>query len=915
MDKLPNIWQNKLNILFPFHFFIDKELKLISCGASFSKLIPRAIDMSFNDLFNIKRPKIQDISFDGLNSLSTSVVILRSKTKSNLVLRGQFLLFEETNQLFFAGSPWVTSSEELTHHNLTLSDFAIHNTITDLIQIMKSNELVMDDTKHLVHSLEKQKQELNSTTTRLTALIQNMQSGILLEDENRKIVLINQTFCDIFDIPVPPDQLKGADCQNSAEDSKALFIEPNQFVCRIEEILANKKSVKNELLYLNDGRILERDFIPVFAGKNYQGQLWQYRDVTEEKNAQEQIKASEEKYKGILENFELGLIEVDTNEIITKTYPRFCQLTGYSQEELIGRVATDLLYNPEDIKVLDTQNMLRQKGLPSVYEVCLHTKNGNPKWVMISGAPIFDIKGVIIGSIGIHWDITELKDKENELKIAKETAEKSALVKQQFLANMSHEIRTPINVILGLSDLLGGTQLNNNQTKDLEAIKSSANQLLYIINDILDISKIESGKIELRKETFDLYDLIENLQIQFKPLADRKFISFNIQISDFVPRYIIGDEYRLQQILNNLISNAIKFTPEGRVNISIKPAQLDTSNCILEFDIVDNGIGIAKSDQARIFENFIQASNNNSRKYGGTGLGLSIVKQLVTLYNGNIKFISDLNKGTTFTVAIPFEVSNINRLSIETISPEGEQNILYNKRLLLVEDNELNKVVAGRYLEKWHVNYDVAENGIIAVELASTNNYDAILMDIQMPQMDGYQATQLIRTLNKSLNKQTPIIGLTAHAIAGEKEKCLNAGMNDYLAKPFKPNDLLWKITSAINENSSRKKQNYNLNYLLEISADNPEFLKKSLTVFLSETPKIFKELKRSVENKNYSDYKFNSHKIKSNFHIIGAHDTYTKIESIGKSFQENKSHEIEEIEKEVNYICSDLTNELNKLK
>lgn len=915
MDKLPNISLNKLDALFPFHFFIDKDLCLISCGTSFSKLIPEALNLSFNDLFNVKRPKTLEISFESLNALSNSVVILRSKTKSNLIFRGQILLFEESNQLLFAGSPWVTSSEELMHHNLTLSDFAIHNTITDLIQIMKSNELVMDDIKHLVQSLEKQKQELNSTTTRLTALIQNMHSGILLEDENRRIVLINQTFCDIFGIPVSPEQLKGTDCKNSAEESKFLFTDPTQFVKRIDEILYDKKSVKNELLYIKDGRILERDFIPIFAGKNYQGHLWQYRDVTEEKNAQEQIKASEEKYKGILESFELGLIEVDTDEVITKVYPRFCTLTGYTQKELIGRLATDLLYNQEDIQILNAQNKLRKKGMPSVYEIRIRTKSGDPKWVMISGAPIFDLKKNIIGSIGIHWDITQLKEKENELQIAKETAEKSAQVKQQFLANMSHEIRTPINVILGLSDLLGGTSLNTNQIKDLEAIKSSANQLLYVINDILDISKIESGKIELRKETFDLHALIENLKIQFKTLADRKFINFNIFINEYVPKYIIGDEYRLQQILNNLISNAIKFTQQGNVDIEIKPTQLNSRNCILEFNIIDTGIGIAETDHARIFENFIQATNNNSRKYGGTGLGLSIVKQLVTLYHGNIKFKSELNSGTTFTVAIPFEVSNINQLSIESISPEGEQNILYKKRILLVEDNELNRVVAGRYLEKWHVDYDVAENGIIAVELTSANNYDAILMDIQMPQMDGYQATRLIRTLDKSLNKFTPIIGLTAHAIAGEKEKCIGAGMNDYLAKPFKPNDLLWIITSAINERLVNKKNIYNLNYLNEIASGNPEFLKQSLSVFLNETPKIFNELKQAILTKNFSDYKFNSHKIKSNLHIIGANETYNKIESIGKSFEKNKSNELEEIESEVKTICSDLTFELKKLQ
>lgn len=914
MEQILNIFENKLNVLFPFHFFIDKDLVVKSCGKSLDKIMPECLDSSFNDLFNIKRPKIEIVSFEALNHLSNSVVILRSKTKSNLIFRGQFLLFEETQSILFAGTPWVTSYEELAHHNLVLSDFAIHNTIPDLIQIMKSNEMVMEDIKHLVNSLEQQKQKLNSTSTRLTALIQNMHSGILLEDENRKLVLINQTFCDIFGITVPPEKLIGSDCKASAEQSKSLFVEPDSFVNRLEEVLQEKKSVKNEILYLADGRILERDFIPVYVGEIYQGHLWQYRDVTVEINAQERIKASEEKYKGILENFDLGLIEVDKNEVINKAYPRFSILTGYSQQELLGLKATELLFDQEDVMILEEQNILREKGLPSVYEVRIKTKSGEHKWVMISGAPIFDIKKNVIGSIGIHWDITLLKQKENELKIAKEAAEKSALIKQQFLANMSHEIRTPINVILGLSDLLGDTKLSENQLRDLETIKTSANHLLFIINDILDISKIESGKIELRKDSFDLMTLIDNLNKQFKPLADRKQINFSFEISPHIPKYIIGDEYRLQQILNNLISNAIKFTTNGSVNVSIRPIRQQLNKCTLQFNIVDTGIGIAKKDHAKIFENFIQASNNNNRQYGGTGLGLSIVKELVALYKGSISFNSEFNEGTSFIVEIPFEVSEINNVTSNNTVDNGEQALLLNKKVLLVEDNELNRVVAIRYLEKWSAEYDIAENGVVAVELACTNSYDSILMDIQMPQMDGYHATNLIRHLDKSLNKQTPIIGLTAHAVTGEKEKCINAGMSDYLAKPFKPKDLWWKLTSAINEREKNRKLFYNLNYLNEIAAGNPDFLKQSLYVFLNETPKIVNDLKQAFLNKNLVDFKFLVHKIKANFHIIGAHETFNKIDSISNKFNQSLDSDFEEIESDVNSICINLKTELNKL-
>lgn len=915
MANTINIDDEKLNELFPFYIIIDKNLNIKSVGRSFKKLVPDAINHSFQSLFKIKRPNLEEINFESLLSCCKNVVLIRVKTKSNLILRGQFLYFESDDKLLFAGFPFVTNSEELNHHHLLLSDFAIHNTITDLVQITKSNEIVMEDIRHLVTNLQEQKSILNSTSTRLSALIKNLQSGVLLEDQHRKIVLVNQTFCDIFGIPVNSEHLIGADCRNSAEESKSLFSDPETFVKDINKLLLDKKTVVNEILHLKDGRILERDFIPVYAENEYQGHLWQYRDVTEEKNIQRQIKLDEEKYKRIIENFELGLIEVDTNDIITKVYPRFCVITGYDEKELLGKNSRILLVDDKDLKILESQNEKRRKGETSVYEVRIRRKDGSITFLLISGAPIYDVNDNVIGSIGIHWDISLRKEKEEELRIAKEQAENSVRIKQQFLANMSHEIRTPMNIIMGLTDLLSETNLNSNQKKDLNIIKDSAEHLLTIINDILDISKIESGKVSLQNNIFNPKELILKLTNQFKILADKKGLSFTVSLENNLPELIMGDEYRLNQVLSNLISNGIKFTKQGGVTFLIKSVQNSNNQTNLIFKISDTGIGISNADQKIIFESFTQATNASTREFGGTGLGLSIVKELVKLQNGTITINSEINAGTEFIIEIPFSVTKSKDENTIAIQTQINSWQLKGLKILLVEDNEFNQLIVNRNLLNWGVACDIANNGQEAVNLFQLKDYDLILMDIQIPILDGNEVTRFIRHISDPKKSVVPIIGLSAHALNGKKEECLDAGMNDYITKPFKPEELFRKILLHSTNQPNVTNNIINLNYLKEISTDNSEFFKISLEHFILKTPILFNQLKTALIDKNLKDYKFYSHKIRSSFKIIGATKICIQIENIESDFNNTTNQVLfSEIENQFTTICDLIKQEITIL-
>ena len=485
--------------------------------------------------------------------------------------------------------------------------------------------------------------------------------------------------------------------------------------------------------------------------------------------------------------------ETDSDFKFVFTSENKTSLPGYNSEELNGKSIFDfILHENKNQLKKELQNKIERDNSFSNFEISILSKDDKVNYMLISGITLFEDDGKIKNYFGVLENNTKEKKEHLKLQSQKQKAEKDSKSKSLFLAKMSHEIRNPMNGIIGTVNLLKDTKLSINQRDFLDIIKVSGNSLMSIINDILDISKIEAGKIELENEDFNVNILINDIMKMLGYKAAEKRLIFRKEINENVPEIVKGDIFRLKQVIINLTNNAIKFTKQGYVTIEVEKLQQNNNQVKLKFKVVDTGIGISKEGKRKLFQEFSQTDASISRKYGGSGLGLIISKKFIELMGGEIFVESKEGEGSTFWFVLEMEIGT--KIISEQSNLKKVPTEIMKKKLsiLMVEDNIINQKVTMANLFQFGHDVEIAENGKKAVEMFISGEYDIILMDIQMPVMDGYEATKEIRKYEEknNISDKIKIVAITANAMKEDRSKCLKAGMNEYITKPIKQAEL-----------------------------------------------------------------------------------------------------------------------------
>ncbi|MEM1318711.1 MAG: response regulator [Bacteroidota bacterium] len=575
---------------------------------------------------------------------------------------------------------------------------------------------------------------------------------------------------------------------------------------RIHEATLVQKSVKEDIdLDLPDGS-RRYIFVQCSINKNIRGETVLngiLQDITERKEAEREMVKSQERYQDIFTQSKDAIYICTMQGKLVDFNEATAELFGSSSEELRNEINIHDQYQSQAAKLAFLEQLTSQKAVQD-FEIEIVRKDGEQRYCLIT-ASLLDTND-FVGYNGIIRDITERKQAER-LRKARDLARQSAMMKEQFIASISHEMRTPMNAVLGMSNLLLKTDLNQEQFNYIGSIKQSSEILLGIINDILEISTLQNGKLKFEHAFFDLHELLANMINVMHYKMNEKNISFELAIDPDVPRIMKGDKLRLNQILYNLVGNAVKFTDEGFVNVRVKLVGEATSTAKILFEVEDSGIGIPSDKLAAIFETFTRI-RTKERIYEGTGLGLSIAKNLVDQQGGKIGVESEMGAGSKFHFSLTFEIGKEEDLSPQSgDDQDGDITIHLDRpvRLLLVEDHKMNQLVARKTLERqWEdIQLTIADNGQIAIDKlkAAEQPYDIILMDIQMPIMDGYETTKYIREKMPAISKM-PILAMTAHAHISKDEKFKEYGMDDFVLKPFEPNQLFSKIAKYINRSN-----------------------------------------------------------------------------------------------------------------
>jgi PAS domain S-box-containing protein len=734
---------------------------------------------------------------------------------------------------------------------------------------------------------------------------------------------------------VPREKLKGSDFFK-------YFTDPIKAKQVYEEIF-KVGFVIDYPLTIRDGKLTDVLFNgSLFKDENniVMGAVVVARDVTAQK---------------ILSKYSLSLIEASHDPLvtinnegkITDMNEATVNITGVTRINLKGTDFFNYFTDPQ--KAREVYLEVFANGSVADSPLTLKHKNGNLTDVLFNGSVYKDDQGKVLGVVIVARDVTYQKVIASELvearifaelatglaevarhkaESATKIAEDSVKSKQQFLSNMSHEIRTPMNAIIGFTKVLLKTELSPKQREYLSAIKMSGDSLIVLINDILDLAKVDAGKMQFEETPFKMANSIAAMLHLFDAKIQEKNIEFLLNYDQKIPEILMGDSVRLHQIILNLISNAVKFTNQGSITVSVKLVDETADDVQVEFSVTDTGIGIQENRIKEIFENFQQASSNTARLYGGTGLGLAIVKQLVEGQQGSIDVKSEMGKGSTFSFQLKFNKAKGQYLA-EVEIPVQDQ-IIKTLNVLVVEDIALNQLLMKTLLEDFEFGCDIASNGKVAIEKLKKHSYDIILMDLQMPEMNGFDATAFIRN---EMKMTIPIVALTADVTTVDLAKCKSVGMNDYIAKPVDEKLLFTKIVIlvkkyhaeqlniALPKNNLKHFKYIDLDYLYQRTKSNNLLLIEMITLYLEQTPSLIEAMKKGLETEDWQMLQAAAHKIIPSFSIMGISADF---ENIAKKVQEhaiNQQQKIEivslvqELESALNGACIELSQELALIK
>ena len=773
---------------------------------------------------------------------------------------------------------------------------------------------------------------LQDAYANLQAVLESTADGILVVDDG-KVINYNNKFAELWSLP--NNLLSKKDDEALLKFVTNQLVDPDKWLSGVRQLYAQPDANSLDTIELKDGRIFERYSQPKLMNGENKGRVWSFRNITERINAdkvKQRLFALIETSREIIAFGDLDGVPTFLNKAARK-------LLGVDTNTDLSTLHFSDFFPIQEIDSFskESKSIFLEKGRWEKDTNLVNLKTNKKIAVYMSAFVIRDnITGKPIGFGNVSMDIREREKIKNELIIAKEEAEKLSGFKDQFLANMSHEIRTPLSGIIGFTKILLRGNITEKQKEQLTTIKVSSDILLVVINDILDLAKIEAGKMILEETELNVRHLTNSILSTFELRLEEKEQTLHTHFDESIPECVLGDPVRINQILLNLVGNAIKFTNKGGViNVHVNLLKQDDDTVTIEFIISDNGIGILEDKIANIFDPFIQSNSNTSRIYGGSGLGLNIVKQLIDLMKGAITVKSQIHVGSTFTLNIPLKQTKKIELEINREICNDNKSELLAKlkglkdiKVLIVDDMVINQLLVKTIIEDIGFETEIAKNGKIAINLLEKNNYDLILMDLQMPEMNGWEATKHIRNKMKLPKSATPIIALTADITEKNIIKCQEIGMDAYVCKPINETDLLQKVTQLIikkrkstNSKTRNRMKLSNTASLKRALHHKPKLIEEMLQLILKETPTAIQQMNKFVIAADWGSLQSKIHYIKPTLDLIGLPKdiilTASKIETYAEE-EENLDlipNQLAKLEKALSKACIELEEELLLIK